>query len=546
MCDLRVIFMQNLFRESGLEQASCPEDLGIDSVAVENFLKECLEKDYNFKNVVIGRFGKIGVKCSKKPYGFSFKYSSFSSSKPLVALAIGFAVNEGLLRLDTTIEEVFPDRFTEKELEKIRGITVEHLLTMTAGKAINVLKSKEKRDWLDIFVSGRTIAPPGEKFHYISEYTYVLGRMLTQVTGLTISDYLNPRLFEPLGIEKPFWETDGEGYEAGAWGLYWSSDDMAKIAQLFLNHGVWDSVQVVDRNWIDTMVSPLIDDLHGAYSKGLGFGYQIWTDYEGSYYRFEGFFGQYIFVYPKHDAFIVMQSGDSKQYDIFPLVDKYFPAAFVQSGAIAVPYERKAHFADFLDSLSYGILEHGPRNFATEQYLSGKRYKMIKRKYLTMQSVPSSYVFAKQPGKMDNVSFEFEDDYAVMSWTEKNFGKNELVVSLDGETRYSALNLGQNLTHAAAYGRWTPDGKLKVQVILIETPEVKSMVFSFGKKRLKMKLKVKTSLNNMVVFKLLFMGFKIRFFANILGVLGNAVGNLYFYPPVNFGRLKKDEPESEK
>lgn len=545
-CDPRVIErMQNLFRESGLEQASCPEDLGIDSSVVEDFIKECQQKDYNFKNIIIGRYGKIGVKCSKKPYGFSFRYSSFSSSKPLVALAIGFAINEGLLRLDTTIDEVFPDRFSERELEKIEGITVEHLLTMTAGKAINVLSSKEKRDWLDIFVSGRTIAPPGEKFHYISEYTYVLGRMLTEVTGLTISDYLNPRLFEPLGIEKPFWETDREGYEAAAWGLFWSADDMAKIAQLFLNHGVWDSVQVVDREWMDTMVSPLVSDLTGAYAKDLGFGYQIWANYEGTYYRFEGFFGQYIFIYPKHDAFVVMQSGDSKQFDIFPLVDKYFPAAFYHENAIEISDEKKAHFEKFLENISYDILESGPRNLATEEYLNGKCFKMIKRRYLTMQSVPASFVFVKQPGKMDDISFEFEESFAVMKWTEKNYGENELVISFDGKTRYSALNLGQNLTHAAAYGRWTPDGKLKVQVILIETPEVKNMVFTFGKKSMKMKLKVKTTLNNMIVFKLLFMGLKSRFLANILGVLGNFVGNLYFYPPINLGRLKKKKESNE-
>lgn len=535
--------MENLFTESGLEQSSCPENLGIDSSLVEDFLRECQEKDYNFKNIIIGRNGKIGVKCSKKPYDSSFKYSSFSSSKPLVAIAIGFAINEGLLRLDTTIEEIFPDRFSPKEIEKIKGITVEHLLTMTAGKVINVLSNKEKRDWLDIFVSGRVISAPGEEFHYISENTYVLGRMLTEVTGLTISDYLNPRLFEPLGIEKPFWETDKEGYEAAAWGLYWTADDMAKIAQLFLNRGMWGSVQVVDRDWIDTMVSPLVGNLKGAYSEGLGFGYQIWANYEGTYYRFEGFFGQYIFIYPKHNAFVVMQSGDSKQFDIFPLVDKYFPAAFYHDEPIMISEEQKNHFKDFIDGISYDILQSGPRNFATEQHFSGKSYKMIRRKYITMQSVPSSFVFVKQPGKMDDIRFDFKEDYAVMSWTEKNYGENKLVVSLDGKTRYSAIDLGQNLTHAAAYGRWTHDGKLKVQVILIETPEVKNFVFKFGRKSLKVNMKVKTNLKNMVVFKLLFMGFKSRFFVNVLGVLGNAVGNLYFYPPTNFGRMKKNNDD---
>lgn len=532
-------FMQNLFTSTGLEQSSCPEDLGIDSRFIRDFINECIEKDYNFKNIVVGRYGKIGVRCSKKPYDASYKYTSFSSSKPLVALAIGFAVNEGVLRLDTTIEEVFPDRFSQKEIEKIKGITVEHLLTMTAGKAVNVMCDKQKHDWLDIFVKGRVISAPGEKFHYISEYTYVLGRMLTEVTGLTISEYLKPRLFEPLGIEQPFWETDREGYEAGAWGLFWSIDDMAKIAQLFLNHGVWDNVQIVDRDWIDTMITPLVDNLGGYYSDGLGFGYQIWTDYDGSYYRFEGFFGQYIFIYPKHNAFVITQSGDSKQYEIFPLVDKYFPAAFVSEEPIIVSDEQKKQYDEFINGVSYDILESGPRNYASEAFLNGNCYKMIERKYMTMQSVPCSYVFAKQPGKMTDIRFYFEENYAVMKWTEKNFGENELIINLDGETRYSAFVLGQNETHAAAYGKWMPDGKLQVQVIIIETPEVKNFVFKFRKNHISVKLSVKPPLHDMIVFKLLFMGRKFNAVTRILGVLGNMVGNLYFYPPINVGILRR-------
>lgn len=538
--------MQNLFKSAGLDMASCPEELGVDSDAVKAFIQECQDKDYNFKNIIVGRFGKIAVRCSKKPYDASFKYTSFSSSKPLVALAIGFAVKEGILRTDTTIEEVFPDKFSEKEREKIKGITVEHLLTMTAGKKINVLCNKEKADWLDIFVNGKTISPPGEKFHYISEYTYVLGRMLTEVTGLTISEYLKPRLFEPLGIEKPFWETDREGYEAGAWGLFWTIDDMAKIAQLFLNRGVWDSVQVVDSDWIDTMVSPIVSDLTSLYATDLGFGYQIWANYDGTYYRFEGFYGQYIFVYPKHNAYVVMQSGDAKQYDIFPLIDKYFPACFLKSASLIATEEKIKSFQNFINNVSYDILKSGPRNYATEQYLSGNVYRLTRRKYATMQSVPVSFVLAKQPGKMTNLSFDFRDDYAVMRWEEKNFGKNDMVVSLDGKTRYSSIVLGSNETHTAAYGRWLPDGKLRVQVILIETPEVKTFTFNFKKRHVNIRVSTKTTLGDMIYFKLIFMGLKNRKLVKLLSILGNAVGNMYFYPPVVFGRLKRKHKRKNK
>lgn len=535
--------MQNLFKSAGLEQAECPEDLGIDSSLIENFLIECQKKEYNFKNIIIGRNGKIASRITKKPYDPSFKYASFSSSKPLVAIAIGFAINEGLLRLDTTIEEIFPDRFTQKQLKKIKGITIEHLLTMTAGKTISVLANKEKNDWFDIFVNGKKIAEPGEEFHYISEYTYALGRMLTEVTGLTIGEYLNPRLFEPLGIEKPFWETDNEGYEAGAWGLYWSIEDMAKIAQLFLNLGEWDSVQVVPREWMETMISPLISDLTSLYATDLGFGYQIWANYEGTYYRFEGFYGQYIFIYPKHNAFIVTQSGDARQYEILPLVDKYFPAAF-KDAKIEISDEDKANYKSFIENISYDILKPGPRDYAVEESINNNCYRITKKFYLTMQSIPVSFVLAKQPGKMANISFDFKENFAVMSWDEKNYDRQSLIINLDGEIRYSTLLLGQNESHAYACGKWLANGKFRVQVISIESPEVKTFTFNFMKKGISIKMKVKSTLESLIIFKLIFMGWKNRKLVDIIAKIGHIIGVHIFYPPVTFGYLKKKDKNS--
>ena len=267
--------MQDLFQAGSLEYASYAEDVGVDSSVVRQFLEECQEKGYNFKNFIIGRFGKVAVSCTKKPFVRDLPHTSFSFAKSITAIAVGFAINEGLLHLDTTMGEIFEDVLSEKQLKNVKDISIEHLLTMTAGKGINFLANKEKTSWLKYFCDGRPKAKPGEKFLYISENTYVLSRMLTEVTGLTISEYLKPRLFEPLGIEKPFWETDTEGYEAGGWGLFLKTEDIAKIAQCFLNMGVWDGVQVIPEEWIRLMTEPKISDLPSLYAKDLGYGYQV-------------------------------------------------------------------------------------------------------------------------------------------------------------------------------------------------------------------------------------------------------------------------------
>lgn len=537
--------MQNLFNSTQLEQVLSPEELGVNSSLVKNFIKDCEKCNYNFKNIIIGRHGKIATRIVRKPFDPSFSHTSFSSSKPIVALAIGYAISEGILRLDTTIEELFGDQLSDKEIKKIKGITVEHLLTMTAGKSVSLFFNKEKDDWFKTFINSKTVSGPGEKFKYVSENTYILSRMLSEVTGLTVSEYLKPRLFEPLGIEKFFWETDKSGYEAGAWGMFWKIDDMAKIAQLYLNHGKWDGVQVAPREWLDMMVTPHISGINTIFTVDKGFGYQTWPNYKGTYYRFEGLYGQYVFVYPEFDAFIVMQAGDIRQYEIFPIVEKYFPDAFKEN-ELEITAAQKEVYDTFIENVSYPILKAGPRNYATEQALNSKCYKMMKMAFSTIQSAASSFVSTKKPGKMTNITFNFKENYAVMSWDEKSYGTNKMIINLDSETRYSAITLGQNETHVAAYGKWLPNGKLKIQVISIESPDIKTFVFKFTKKYIFGTMDIECGLKEMTSFEMFFIGFKNFTFVKIISCIANAVGKLILYPPFMIGKAKKNKSSQEK
>lgn len=533
--------MQDLFQAGSLEYASYAEDVGVDSSIVRQFFEECQEKGYNFKNFIVGRFGKVAVSCTKRPFVRDFPHTSFSFAKSITAIAVGFAINEGLLHLDTTMGEIFEDTLSEKQLRNVKNISIEHLLTMTAGKGINFLANKEKTSWLKYFCNGKPKAKPGEKFLYISENTYVLSRMLTEVTGLTITEYLKPRLFEPLGIEKPFWETDLEGYEAGGWGLFLKVEDVAKIAQCFLNMGVWDGVQVIPEDWIRLMTEPKISDLPSLYAENLGYGYQVWSAFDGSYYRFEGLFGQYIFVFPKHNAYIAMNSGDVRQFIIFPLIDKYFPLAF-KDEEIPVDEDTVESFNNYIRNITYRpILECGPRNLASEAGLNKNVYKFLPHLYFTMQSSSVSFALSKKPGNINNLSFEFLDDFAVMTWEERNYGKNKICINLDGKARYSTVKLGDNETHIVAFGRWLEDDRFKFQVFTAEMPEVKTFTVTFTKKGIRIRTQVKTTLEDMIMFKSMFEGYHHNFIVKAIAKLAKLFGEPIFYPRVKRGKLRKDK-----
>lgn len=103
------------------------------------------------------------------------------------------------------------------------------LLTMRSDKLITVLDEKGKTDWVKAFFDAPFMLPPNSKFNYISENTSMLSAIVTKVTGKSVLDYLDEKMFRPLGIEKPFWEADGKGNSAGGWGCYMKSEDLAKF-----------------------------------------------------------------------------------------------------------------------------------------------------------------------------------------------------------------------------------------------------------------------------------------------------------------------------
>ena len=92
---------------------------------------------------------------------------------------------------------------------------------------------------------------PGTLFYYNSPGTYMLSATVTKVTGQTVRDYLEPRLFAPLGIPTPDWDVSAQGYNHGASGLHLRTEEIAKFGQLLLQRGEWQGRRLVPADWID-------------------------------------------------------------------------------------------------------------------------------------------------------------------------------------------------------------------------------------------------------------------------------------------------------
>src|SRR3954463_7671168 len=146
-------------------------------------------------------------------------------------------------------------------------------------------------------------------------------------TGQPVLDYLKPRLFDPLGIEHPTWETSPQGVSLGGYGLSIRTEDIARFGQLYLQKGKWEGKQLVPEAWVEAATARQTSN--GSNPKSdwdQGYGYQFWRSRNGAY-RGDGAFGQYCVVLPDQDAVIAITSGVRDMQAVLNLVwDKLLPA----------------------------------------------------------------------------------------------------------------------------------------------------------------------------------------------------------------------------
>lgn len=267
-----------------------------------------------------------------------------SVSKTFTSTAVGIAVDEGLLSVDDKVLSFFPDKAPENPDGNLSSMTVKDLLTMSCGHSLNrtsELRSVADADWVEEFLSTPVDHVPGTYFCYNSMGTYMLSAIIQKVSGEKLADYLYPRLFEPLGIEKPYWEESPQGVNCGGWGLYLKTEDMAKLGQLYLRKGEWNGRSIVSSGWVEAASSAQIYsvpaglDKEGAIAAGLnaensdwvqGYGYQMWRCRHNAY-RADGADGQYIIVIPDKDAVIAVTADiGNMQAEINLIWDHLLPA----------------------------------------------------------------------------------------------------------------------------------------------------------------------------------------------------------------------------
>lgn len=291
----------------------------IDPQAITDYLQAVKSNDPDLHSLMILRNGKVVFEQWFGENAANKTHTLYSVSKTFTATAIGFAVQEGLLNVTDKVISFFPNKLPNEISAHLQALEIRHLLTMTVGHDVDptgVLREVEGLDWVEAFLAFPIDHKPGEQFVYNSLATYMLSAILTKVTGERILDFLQPRLFRPLGIVGATWDESLQGIQIGGWGLSVKTEDMAKLGQFYLQKGSWNGEQLLAESWFDEATSAQVPSLPaGVKKKDLkikskdsdwlqGYGYQLWRSRHNSY-RADGRNGQFILILPEKNAVIV-------------------------------------------------------------------------------------------------------------------------------------------------------------------------------------------------------------------------------------------------
>ena len=333
----------NASHAQDLVPRSTPEAQGISSAHIQEFMDTLMQDTHTeIHSCIVMRHGHVVAEMYPQPWRKDYRHTMYSVSKTFTSVAVGMCIQDCLIALSDTIGKFIS--MPASATRNVRAITVRDLLTMQSGIPVDTKMRIHETEWFRAYLSKKNTSVPGTRWAYDSIMSYILSAIVQKATGQTLMDFLQERLFHPLGITDALWEESPEGITCGGWGLYIRPEAMAAFGQFLLNKGQWHGKQLLASSWVDEMMKP--QSVNGRYS------YHIWqTKYPG-WAEANGAYGQLIFIIPEADMVVSITQCTGKSAPIQEwiktmLVDK------CQAEALA-PHEYSISFEDYTLPLAKG------------------------------------------------------------------------------------------------------------------------------------------------------------------------------------------------
>jgi len=448
-----------------------PEHGGIHSAHIKEWIEGIENAKLSTHDIIIARGDEILFENYRPPFHADFAHRMYSVTKSIVAIAVGFAIQDGLVSLDDPIDKYFPDEVKETKDPNMGVQTIRQMLMMSTpkrGRSWFIARSDDRvRQY---FRDTVTTAPCGSAFMYDSSGSFVLGAMVERLTKKKLIEYLREKLFDRIGVSKEarFLFCPG-GHSWGDSALVAKPRDLLLVARFMLNGGSWEGEQLLDPEYVKAATSKQIDTLSERKGfTGQGYGYQIWMCYDGSF-LFNGMGCQFALCIPKSDI-IMIYNGDNQGIDyageliIGSCFEKIARRAKMpdESGSYSLPEnpEAQKELSDYVSSLVLAY-EDGEKHATIEKEINGRWY-----------------AFGENPMGIKKLRFLFSEDNGKLEYTNAqgdkvlNFGlcKNEF--GLFPEEGYSrevgSVFCPGNYYKCAASAAWKSDSHLLLNVQIID------------------------------------------------------------------------------
>ena len=438
---------------------STPESQGVSSPAVLSFVEAADKNIDSLHSFMLVRHGQVVAEGWWSPFAADKPHMLFSLSKSFTATGVGMAIAEGKLSLDDPVLKFFPDETPADPSANLKAMRLSDLIRMSTGHQSEPAR-KPNEVWTKTFLAQAVPFKPGTHFLYNTSATYMLSAAVQKATGQTILDYLKPRLFEPLGIEKPTWETSPQGISTGGYGLSVRTEDIAKFGQLYLQKGKWNGKQLVPESWVEAATARQTSNGSNPNSDwDQGYGYQFWRSRHGAY-RGDGAFGQYCIVLPEQDAVIAITAGLRDMQAVLNLVwDNLLPS--LKSSPLAVNEASATKLASTLKKLTLRC----PESKGTPAKIAGKKY-----------------VFSANTGKLESLTLESGEKEGIAALVSRSDGVEQRIACGNGAWRKGRAAWSR-LTEQpiAAAGAWTADDTFTARLCFVESPFVITLRLKFTK-----------------------------------------------------------------
>ena len=442
-----------------------PESVGISSKAVLDFVKILESYKLCTHSLIMARGDSIFFEGYYDPFNKDYKHRMYSVTKSFVAIAVLFAIDEGLLSFDDKFIKFFPEAQNEKLNDFLKEATIKDMLTMESAKhgGTNWFERKPQSR-VDVYFEDETDKIPGTLFAYDSSGSYMLCVIVERLTGMSFLEYLKIKVLNDIGFSKDAYCLMAPGgYSFGDSALMCTARDLLLFARFVMNKGSWMGKQYIKKELMEQAITKQVDnDLTSVMGYGsYGYGYQIWMN-QGGGFSFVGMGDQFAICHPESDFICIINSDNQGSTLSRPILHHQIFDHIIPSFENKLSEDEKSfsELTEYCKDLKlYALYDDGKYDFSDN--INGKKY------ILNENPMGIEYIKLDFEGKKGKLSYKNKQGEKVLYF---GMGYNEF--GSFPEEGYSDMVTTEfakgNYYDCACSAMWSEEKKLKIKVQIID------------------------------------------------------------------------------